>query len=268
MNYTHKHIAWKAPATDAAIPTNSRPFHNKDKTLQTLHRTPFKANPIKAWRKALNPYYKTKSSKQVSISQIEGPTTANTLTVDIVDCTREDHNFSLLKENIHMLSRCNGIKYETTEGSRCIGGTNNVRRSASTNIKPNYYTSNSAYLKAKCKTHSSRSLKGAANDDGTYNSVKCAQNSISCGGVDPIIYKPSNAKYSQQGAVSASTKILNTKNAAITRNNASLKTAYGNSTVFTKTHHDTAGGTGHTIRYIKGDGIPKGACTQSGRQKC
>ena len=261
MNYTYN-IKWKGPVTNVAIPTNSRPFNNLDGELRTLGRTPFKANPIKGWRKSLNPYYKTRSSKQVSISQIEAPTSANTITSE----TQLD-NLHLLKENVIILSRCNGIKLESADGSRCIGGTNNVRRSASTNIKSNYYTSNSSYLKAKCKTHASRSMLGDKNDDGSYTSVKCSNNTDACTKVGPIIYKPSNLKYSQQGAVSSSTNILNKKNNTINRNNASLKATYGQGSINTKTHHDTAAGTGYVINYLKGSGTTKNRCGK-GKHKC
>lgn len=259
MNYTYKNVSWKGETTNAAVPTNSRPFHNGDTNLQYVGRTPFKANPIKAWRKSLNPYYKTASSKQVSISQIEAPTTSNSLTTTHeIDCTDETNNLHLLKENVNILSQCNGIYNTSSDGTRrCIGGTNNVRRSASTNVKSNYYTSNSSYLKAKCKTYSSKTTLGSQIEDSTYNSTKCSSNTNTC----PIIFKPSNTRFYQQGAVSSSTNILYKKNCAITNNSCSLRTAYGNSNVSLLTTHDSVAGTGYAIRYIKGDNnVTKSSC--------
>ena len=56
MNFT-----WKGTSTNSIIPTNSRPYTNNDPNLKTLPRTSFKANPIKHWRKQLQPVYSTKS---------------------------------------------------------------------------------------------------------------------------------------------------------------------------------------------------------------
>lgn len=242
------HIRWKDSTTDIAIPTNSRPFNNKDPELQHLPRTMFKANPIKNWRKSLYPYYRTKSSKHISISQLNAPTSAVTIKSNSVDCLTE--NIQLLKENITLMNECNGLRVSDDDGSRrCIGGTNHIRRSASTNIKKNYYRSNSSYLKAKCRTYIANSTLGVENSNGSFKSAKCV-NDDNCS--NNVIFKPSNRRFSQQGAVSSSAYLLNKKNNAITRNNASLKTAYGNNVVSLTSYHDTAGGTGYAIRYIKG----------------
>ena len=69
MNFT-----WKDKSTNSVVPTNSRPYTNNDPNLQTLPRTSFKANPIKHWRKQLQPVYPSKSSKQVSLDPINAPT--------------------------------------------------------------------------------------------------------------------------------------------------------------------------------------------------
>lgn len=251
MNYSFRNNVWKGGTTDVVVPTNSRPFHNSDSALSTLQRTPYAPNPIKHWRKQISPYYKTASSKQVSIDQIMAPSTSISVADNSVDCDTE--NKQLLKENITILSQCNGLKIDGSLDSeaRCIGGTNNVRRSASTNIKKNYYRSNSSYLKAKCKTYAENSSLGTKNSDGTYMSTKCSDDALDCN--KPIVYKVSNSKFSQQGAVSSSANILRKKNDAITRNNASLKTAYGNGIVSLTAYHDSGSSPGYAIKYVKGD---------------
>ena len=161
-NFKFRNDIWKESATDILVPSNSRPFHNKDTNLQSINRVAFKPNPIKHWRKQLFPYYKTKSSSQVSIDQINAPSTAISVDSDIADCSNK--NIQILKENVTMLQECNGIKVKLENGvnnTRCVGGTNNVRRSANTNISKNYYRNYNSYLKSKCRTYEENSRLGS-----------------------------------------------------------------------------------------------------------
>jgi len=244
MNFT-----WKDKSTNSIVPSNSRPYTNDDQNLQSLPRTTFKANPIKHWRKQLQPVYKTKSSKQVSIDQINAPSTIVHTGYINSDCS--DYNMQLLKENINLLSKCDGIKHIDTDSNsiRCIGGTNHIKRSGSSSVKPNYYQTHDKYLKAKCKTHSQNSTLGEINENGSYSSTNCSSLNSKCN--KPIIYKPSNSNFSTQGSVSASSYLLRKKNNAITNNSASLKTAYGNTYVKGVAYYP--GKTGYEIKYLKGN---------------
>lgn len=255
-NFTFRNNIWKEPSTDMAIPSNSRPFHNQDTNLQTISRTQFKPNPIKHWRKQLYPYYKTKSSKKVTIQQLDAPGTGITINSDNVDC--ESENIHILKENITMLNECDGIKVyleEHINNSKCIGGTNHIRRSANTNISKNYHRNYHSYLKSKCRTYEDNARLGSQNQDGTYKSSKCSTIKKSDGTTcdKQIIYKPSNSIFSVQGAVSASSNIIRKKNDAIYKNNASLKTIYKNGIVSMNNVYDTESGTGYHLNYLKGD---------------
>jgi hypothetical protein len=253
-NFTFRNNIWKEPSTDMVVPSNSRPFNNSD--VGTIGRTPYRPNPIKQWRKQLFPHYKTSSSKQVSIRQLDAPGTGISVDPYNIDCTI--HNIRILKENITMLNACNGTKVYLEDGVnnvKCIGGTNKVRRSANTNISKNYHRNYHSYLKSKCRTYEENARLGSQNDDGTYKSSKCSTSTSSDGTTcdKPIIYKPSNKIFSIQGATSSSANILRKKNDTIYKNNASLKNSYKSGMVSLNNVYDTESGTGYHLNYIKGD---------------
>lgn len=259
MNFSFRNNIWKGEATNSIVPTNSRPFTNDDPNLQTEGRMPGRPNPIKHWRKQLQPRYHTKSSKQVSIDQINAP--SSVVYIGSADYSCTTNNSHLLKENINLLTDCLGVKYVDTSNNyetRCYGGTSNVRRSASTNLSKNYYRNYSKYLQAKCRTHEQNSTLGAQNTDGTYQGAKCTSLYMKCN--KPIIHKPSNAAFLQQGSVSASANTLRKRNNAITNNSATLKNAYGNTYVHKKEYFTDQ--TPYHIRYIKGDNTPQ-LCNQT-----
>lgn len=236
---------WKQSATNNVVPTNARPFHNKDPNLASLPRTPFKPNPIKHWRKQLQPYYKT-NSKQVSIDMINAPSSS----VHVKNTDYCLQNSQLLKENIDLLDTCYGTKHIGDDGEvKCSGGTNHITRSANTNIKKNYYTNHSQYLKSRCKTHEQNQVIGKKISANKYEPGQCYQSQSGC--QKEIIYKPSNNAFSMQGAASASANTIRIKNKALTKNGASLMTAYGKAPVMTRGYYP--GETGYEITYLKGD---------------
>ncbi len=248
---------WKANSTNSVIPTNSRPFANNDTNISNIGRTPFRPNPIKHWRKQLKPYYPTISSKQASLDMINAPTSVVHTNSNEYSCITDSLNSQLLKENIMILNNCIGLKDSNTESSRCIGGSYNITRSASTNLKPNYYRNYHKYLQSKCKTYERNQLLGEQNSDGTYASGQCSTTNMKCN--KPIIYKPSNKAFMNQGSVSSSTNTLRKRNNAMTNNSASLKTAYGKTYVHIIQDTDT---TPYKISYIKGDNTSSQLCRQ------
>lgn len=256
MNFTYKNNLWKGPTSNSVIPTNSRPFHNHDPVFVHFPRTAYKANPIKQWRKQLNPHYKTRSSNQVSISQMEAPNTASSIQNDI-DCN--DTNIQLLKEYIKNEEPCVGIKVQSkgvNAQPRCVGGSANVRRSASTTLSKGYFQTQSQYLKAKCKTYHQNSILGKKTDNEKYHSAVCSSEHTKC--KKPVVYKPSNSSFQTQGSVSSSSYILRKKNNAMTNNSASLKNAYGSTYVHKKPYYVNQ--TGYDIQFIKGSNEPKTCC--------
>lgn len=267
MNFTFRNNVWKGEETNVniVIPTNSRPFHNTDNNLRNINRNPFTANPIKHWRKQISPYYVTKSSKQVSIDQINAPNSSSRTTVSI-DCSTD--NSQLLTENLIMLAECDGIKhiyYDDTIKIKCTGGKNHIRRSASTSVSKNYYRNHNSYLKSKCKTFKENTLLGQRLSSNSYTSASCVSTKGSDGSdcKKPIIYKNSNNKFSTQGAVSSSTNILRKKNDAIYKNNASLKKSYKNGIISLTNFHDTESSSGYYLNYIKGNVDSSNQCKSS-----
>ena len=254
MNFSYRNNLWKGNATNVMIPTNARPYSNDDPNLKTIPRTPFKANPIKHWRKQLQPKYSTKSSKQVSLDQYYAPNSAIHVGTNN-DCATS--NIHLLKENIHLLNECNGTKITDTNPIKCVGGTHNVRRQASTNIQKNYYRHYSKYLQSKCKTHAQNSTLGQQNSDGTYQSTMCNTDYMKCN--KPIISNMSNSAHFTQGSVSASSNTLRKRYNAVTKNSASLKNAYGLTYVHSLTYPNNSA---YQIRYVKGDNTSTNLCNQ------
>ena len=63
---------------------------------------------------------------------------------------------------------------DSVNNSKCVGGTNHIRRSANTNMSKNYHRNYHSYLKSKCKTYEDNARLGSQNDDGTYKSAKCS----------------------------------------------------------------------------------------------
>lgn len=259
MNYTsRRNGGWKGDATNSIIPTNSRPFANGDQSLTTMPRNQWKANPIKHWRKQLQPYYPTKSSKQVSIEQINAPNSVVYIHDKEHECSTK--NYQLLKENITLLNECLGIKYvysEESDSITCIGGSHNVKRSGSTNLKKGYHSNHSKYLHSRCKTYEQNSTLSKEIDENTFLSSNC--NNLKCN--KPVIYKPSNKAFSVQGAVSSSANILRKRNNALTNNYNSLKSAYGSSYVKAVPYYP--GSTGYEIKYLKGNLDTRIDCEQS-----
>ena len=252
MRFTFRNNVWKSDTTNIIVPKNSRPFTNVDPELEHHPRTPMKANPIKHWRKQLQPYYEN-NSKQVSIDQINAPNSAIHVGSKHIDCT-SGNNKLLLKENIALLNNCVGTKIDGV----CVGGSYTVRRSASTIIKKNYYTSNRNYLKAKCKTYDKNIILGDKNLDGTYKSPTCDDPSSNCN--KKIIYKPTNRTHSQQGAVSASGNLLRKRNNTLAKNSHSLKNEYGSGYANQIPRYTNSSESAHVLRYIKGKGEINTAC--------
>lgn len=215
MNFTYRNNLWKGQSSNTIIPSNSRPFTNNDTKLKTTNRVSFKPNPIKQWRKQLLPNYKTSSSKQVSIENIEAPSTSVFIGHDNNNCNT--NNSKVLKENINVENKCDGLK--------CVNGKkSNLKRSANTNINSNYHVNYKSYLKSKCKTYSQNTTLGKKTTQNTFESSSCQSSQCN----KPVIYKPSNSSFSNQGSVSASSYLLRKKQNALNKNNHNLKQTYGN----------------------------------------
>ena len=136
MNFTYRNNVWKPSATNSIVPTNARP-HTPSSRIYG------KPNPLKVWRKQLQPAYPTISSKQIAIRNLESAVYVGDQTIDC------DNNYQLLKENITPdLPTCDGVTYVDDNGKKtCRGGTNKVRRSGTTKLSNNYCSSHKQLLR-------------------------------------------------------------------------------------------------------------------------
>jgi hypothetical protein len=149
----------------------------------------------------------------------------------------------------------------------------NIIKPASTIVKKKYYTDSRAYLKSRCKTYD-QNLSGirargvnyfGPNGEYLYPSdarngsqvrmgpdcnMKCCQqppgvcNRNMCCPPDychsRLIYKPNNAQFGVQGAVSSSSRLERLKYNTITKNGASFKTAFGSEGANAGKYHGTS----------------------------
>ena len=65
---------------------------------------------------------------------------------------------------------------------------------------------------------------GKKTTQNTFESSSCQSSQCN----KPVIYKPSNSSFSNQGSVSASSYLLRKKQNALNKNNHNLKQTYGN----------------------------------------
>lgn len=181
-------------------PINSRPTTNIDPNVGDFVGPKGKANPMKHWRKQLQPYY-TSHSKQITINQIENPSIS--ILTDIVS----DH--TIYNE---LLSTNHCIGTNTTNG--CVGGSHNIRRSGSTIVNPNYCTSTKQYLQKRCKTFDQNQKIGKKIGLNQYKLTTCSNTNTGC----PVIYKPSNTAFQTQGGVTAEGYTAKIKEQSIEQN--------------------------------------------------
>lgn len=95
---------------------------------------------------------------------------------------------------------------------------------ASTNLKKNYYNRLEEYRGARCKTFAQNEAS-FKNYDGYGNTLNSdtPPKLLDEVGCPCTIYKPNNQKFSKQGAVSSSTRLLDLNVKTITKNAASFK---------------------------------------------
>jgi hypothetical protein len=181
-----------------AIPSNNRPSTNIDtqfasgpKNNKSGHA---KANPIKHWRKQLMPLNPT-SSTQVSISQMDNPS------VSII--TNDSDNKHTVYNQVISITDCLGVNTE----NGCVGGTNNIRRTATTVLSKKYCSSTKQYLQRRGKSYEQNQTLGKQNSAYSYNSAIPSHDTIVHDTDDyvckTVIFKPNNETFRTQGAVTS-----------------------------------------------------------------
>ena len=140
--------------------------------------------------------------------------------------------------------------------SVCVPGCNpesRVIKSSITILNQNYYTGTHAYLQSRCKTFKQKSITLKNKPEVEYinssgkakqptnsptgsqvfkpGDCRCSCSDISCVCFIPCsnttIYKPNNSPFTQQGAVSGSTRIAKLKYDTVTKNGNSFISAFG-----------------------------------------
>jgi hypothetical protein len=194
MLFTYKD---KGPTTTFVYSSNQRPMTKYD----SITNIPGKPNPIKHWRKQLAP--------SVSQNVIQSHPTLQTLDNSVkTDITTSESD--LCKSYIDILninSGCIGV----SGSNPCVTGSFKINRSANTIINKDFCWNSKQYLQSRCKTYEQNQTLGQkTGTEYEYFGASC--NSKSDGTVcKPIIHKPNNSQFKQQGGVSSSSRIAKLK---------------------------------------------------------
>ena len=194
MLFTYKD---KGPATVYAYPSNQRPMTKYD----TITNISGKPNPIKHWRKQLAP--------SISENVIQSHPTLQSLE----NATKSDMNLCKAYTDVLYVDTCNRV----AGSNPCVTGSFNIRRSANTVIDKKFCANSKQYLQSRCKTFNQNQTLGKNTGADTGNGTKYEYFGASCATKSdgtvckPIIHKPNNAQFKQQGGVSSSARIAKLK---------------------------------------------------------
>ena len=239
------YITWKGLATNSAVPSYSRPD-------LTGSGTPFKANPIRHWRKQLLP---------TSGSGVPGRRAGIGMPMDIPGGTvylgdiAANTNCLLhatgdttgLKENIVKVNNTNFA--QMLDASGCLTGPCNPAlnriKAATTLLSKTYYPDRKSYMRSRGNLYDQKltalPVPGITYLDATgnllpvtkANAVRQTQDCITCPIANTFsaktIYKPNNAQYGKQGAVDSSDRLTRLKLNTVNKNAASYKEVFGSS---------------------------------------
>ena len=167
--------------------SNQRPMTKYD----SIPNIPGKPNPIKQWRKQLQP--------SVSQNKVQSHATIQTLDRAV----RTDASFCNSYTDIYNNEQCQGVKNEP-----CV----NITRSANTIINKKFCWNSKQYLQSRCKTYDQNQTLGApTGTPNEYFGASCTTKVNSSQVCKPVIHKPNNKQFTQQGGVSSSSRIAKLK---------------------------------------------------------
>jgi hypothetical protein len=248
FNLNQPYVTWKNPSTNSAVPTWSRPLINGPGTNNTIgDGTSFRARPIKHWRKQLNPVSGSGSGQ----SGIGMPNDTPGGAVHL-------GNAQSLICNTN-----NGIKESIDKVVTCC-----YTKRLNPSTPTDYHADTNSYLHSRCQTFDQKSstlpdpnaiyLVDSGKKDSNNNPIyvpaqpsdsstgsqvrltqscaqaKCANNRVT------TIYKPNNAQYAQQGAVSSSSRMVRLKLNTINKNGNSFRSAWGQAAANAGKYHGTS----------------------------
>jgi hypothetical protein len=194
MLFTYKD---KGPATVFAYPSNQRPM-NKYDSIPNMRGKP---NPIKHWRKQLAP--------SVSNDIIQSHATLQALEHGV----KTDMDLCKSYNDVLYVETCNGV----SGSNPCVTGSYTITRSASTIIDKTFCWNSKQYLQSRCKTFNQNQTLGKNTGNDTGHNTKYEYFGASCTtkadgtACKPIIHKPNNKAFKQQGSVSSSARIAKLK---------------------------------------------------------
>ena len=239
-------INWKGATNNSVVPSWT---HVDNDTISGDNGTAFKARPLKIWRKQLNG--KNSQGKSAVGMPMDTPGGSVNLGNDKI-CDENNNRIGLVDEINHGIEIRDPIPsdkfFDTVSNKQaCVACNpeNHVIKSASTVIEKTYYTDSRAYLHSRGQTYEQNQATGIKVDGVTYfdangnplhpsNDTSLGPTSYNktFGGQqadcsDTLIYKPSNHKFSTQGAVSSGSRLLRLKVDTINKNGSSFASAYG-----------------------------------------
>ena len=188
-------IPWKPPVIVGVVPKYVTPN-------LTVLGSQGRPNPYRHYRRQLVDYNSNVNniSNSVSIDLLNAP--GGSVTNNTCECNDTSNTkavYTYVPNN------------DTCKSKSCPRF---IKKPASTIVKKNYYQSSSSYLKSRRKTYTQNNGPGSSKN--INNS--CCNNTV---------YKPNNPNFSNQGAVSSSSRIDRLKLNTIQKNAASFKAPYG-----------------------------------------
>jgi len=241
-------VASRHPSANRrSCPGNENDYHNGNFIK-------FKPNPIKHWRKQLEPN-KIINSRRVSIRQaIDVPGGITRL-----DAHKELNNYpeDYCNQNVNHIPnyvKNNDMSIDkiTSQNGCSIYNPQRIQRSASTIVKKTYHQTNSAYLKSRLKLYNQNQTLSQKKNNNYYqdneavvlkvlpptnNKTEGSQLFNSTYNIDSscnkhnVIYKPNNVNFSNEGAVSSNLRTFNLQRLSINKSAHSLKEKFGRYTV-------------------------------------
>ena len=209
------YVSWKGDG-EYSNPTsitsgNIRPFTNNDpnNNIAYAHGLP---RPIKHYRRGTIAEIERKTGGHVTIQQaMETP--GGFVQSTKLDCEPSFYGGNTLVSEwspiINLTQKPQPGKMACDEHHTQIGGevkkALSRTRTASTVVKKNYFQTSTEHLYNRCATFDQA--------ESHYNSKNTGQCGTKCENL--TIYKPSNQKFAQQGAVSSSTRLLDLQRNAI-----------------------------------------------------
>ncbi len=229
MNFTNNNILWKGKsATLSAMPKWSFPVSDTSDDNNKNTNSFGKANPIKHWRKQLQPVNVTGKSRSSVNIPFDAP--GSTVSLGKTEC---NENAPCSKANIlstYLIEPPNNCSVKGPDGLCTTNKQAYVTKSATAPMKQNYYTNSTEYLKSRCKTYSqnlsgTKSLEDKDSNSYSRNMTNCSNSKCA-----KLTYKKNNKPFGVQGAVSSSSRIDRLKYNTIQTAAKSLQSAYGSST--------------------------------------